>query len=123
MFIRSGYRAQTRSSRPGGMVARFSGTEDHHLAAGVVLGGRDRDPPRGLEPGFGGLALDLRGKHSVELDGVRLHGPAPVGRDRLPPALEYKSVTIGPDRRGVAGVDHAVALAHIGHQPGASVRK
>src|SRR5437764_14576335 len=123
MFISSGYRAQTRSSRPGGLVTSPSGTGDHHLAARVVLGGRDRGPACALEPGFGALALELRRKHAGELDCVRLHGPAPVGRDRLPPALEYKSITVRPDGRGVAGVDHAVALAHVRHQPGASVRK
>src|SRR5437763_239535 len=115
MFIRSGYKAQTRSSRPCAPLSPPSGTENHHLTTRVVLGSRDRGSDGRPEPHLGRLTLDLGGKNAVKPDDVRFHRYAPVGRDRLPPSLEHESVTVGADRRRVAGVHDPIALTHVRH--------
>src|SRR5580693_7217830 len=92
MFIRSGYSAQMRSVR--------SGTEHHHHAADVVLGGRDVPPGERLEPRRCAFALELGGTDAIEPDAVQLHGVVALGADRLPPALEHEPGIVDADRGG-----------------------
>src|ERR1700729_486427 len=111
MFMRSGYSAQTRS------VGGASGTEHHHRAPDVVLGGRDLHPAGG--PQAGGLALGLQdvGGDVVEVDEVLLGAQLTVGGDRLAAALEHEAVAVWPHGHWPAAVDDAVVLGHVGQGP------
>src|SRR5438874_210279 len=106
MFIRSGYSAHTRSS----------GTEDHHLAARVVIGGRNTSAPGRGEAGRGSLALEPASSQAVQADDVVLDDPLARRGDRLAPALEHEPGAVGPHGGGLARVDEAVLLAHVGQR-------
>src|SRR5579875_900672 len=100
MFIRSGYRAHTRSDR--------SGIEHHHRAADVLVGGRDLDALRGPQPAGRPFALERAGVELVEADEVLLGRELATGADRLPHALEDEPVA---GRRVVASNgDRAAAV-------------
>src|ERR1700727_2645625 len=99
MFMRSGYSAHTRS------VRGASGTEHHHGAPDVVLGGGDLQPAS--RPQAGGLALALQdvGVHAVEVDEVLLGAQLTVGGNRLAAALEHEVIAVGAHRHRPAAVD------------------
>src|SRR5437588_3206393 len=105
MFIRSGYRAQTRSSL---------GTNGHHLAPRVIAGGGNCRAVGRTEPRRERLALELCRRQLIEGDRVILDVALSLAVDRLPTSLEHQLSINGADRGRPTGVDDAVALAHVG---------
>src|SRR6266700_1895857 len=112
MFIRSGYRAQTRSSLR---------TDGHHLASGVVAGGGNCRATGRTEARGARLAYELGGGRPIETDRVLLNVAPAVRTDRLAEPLEHQLPVCHPDRGRPAGIHDAVALADIGERlwPGA----
>src|ERR1700729_2459910 len=100
MFIRSGYSAHTRSSA----------TEDHHLAARVVVRLVHAVTAGRREPGGGALALEILDRDLVQADEVLRDGSFPRPRNRLAPALEHEPAVIGAHRDRLARVNHPLAL-------------
>src|ERR1700749_90261 len=104
MFIRSGYSAQTRST--GG-----TGTQQHHLAADVVVGRSDGRPPAATQSDALRLGLELVTGQAVEPDHVLLDRSRARRADPLAPALEHKPFAVGAHGRRQAPVHDAVDLA------------
>src|SRR5437764_5365847 len=103
MFISSGYSAHTRNS----------GTEQHHHAPDVFVSGRNLGAPRLAQTDQRRLALELAPGQSVQLDRVVADRPFAARADHLSPTLEHVVAAGCADRRGVAGVDRTVDLAHV----------
>src|SRR5690349_16903479 len=107
MFMRSGYRAQTRSS----------GTEHHHRASDVFVGGGDLGSAGAAQSGVAGFTAELAGGHPIEGDAVLAHFALARHADDLPAALEHEVCSARTHGGRVAGVDDAIDLAHVGHRP------
>src|SRR6185437_16792268 len=129
MFIRSGYSAHTRSSRA------ISGTEHHHAAGDVLVGGR-QDARRLLpQARLGALAAEHRDGHEVELDQVALRLPGGVpgalerpGRSRLvlaedpPLAFDHDAPARLGHAERAAEVERAVDARALGSRPDPAAR-
>src|SRR5581483_3074911 len=113
MFIRSGYRAHTRSV--------LSGTEHHDLAAHVVTAGWDEAVLQRFEPRLGTLQSQLFGGDPVKPDDIVRAARLAVGPDHITPAFEDEAVILDPHGRGLAGIDDAVKLANIRQGRGQAV--
>src|SRR5271163_2341443 len=70
MFMRSGYRAHTRSTWPVPEEAAASATEHHDRAAHVITRGQKLAGALGTQARPGRLALQLTRGHAVELDDI-----------------------------------------------------
>src|SRR5690348_7235557 len=103
MFMRSGYSAQTRSS----------GTQHHHLAARIVLGGRHVRPPAPLEAERNPLALEPSHGQPVKADDVLLDGHVTLEAHDLATSLEHEAAPVRADRRRLARINDPVDLAHV----------
>src|SRR5579863_3742975 len=111
MFIRSGYSAQTRS-------VRGSGTEDHHLAADMLLGRRDAANRVGAEAGpLAGLLQTLNAE-DVERDAIGARGAGALRVDGFAPALEHERVAVARDCGRLAEIGPAVLLGDVRQRGG-----
>ena len=93
MFIRSGYSAQTRSSRQPPSITTTLPTWSSVGAITIAPGGSQADRGR--------LALELGRGQPVEPDQVALGRQAPAGGDDLAAALEHEAVS--PSARTAVG--------------------
>src|SRR6478672_2919724 len=100
MFIRSGYSAQTRSTR--------SGTEHRHRRPDVLVALGNADRRLGAQAVRGRLGLEPGDVEAVELDDVDAGAARAAGRDDRPDALDRGPVAVVAHGDGRAGVDHAV---------------
>src|SRR5437764_1022096 len=111
MFIRSGYRAHTRSVCPAaasrGPSEIASGIEDHHLATHMVAGGRDGDPGHRLQARGAALPLQGGGAESIEPDLIALDPAPAVPAEDLSASLEHDHLSLLADSRGLATVNGA----------------
>jgi hypothetical protein len=116
MFMRSGYSAQTRRTAADGDpvvveeeregVAEWrSGTQHHHSAAGVIVGGLDLASRLWLKTSDRALAFQLRGVKEIELDEVTLQvrriADAPV-------TFDGDLLSHGRHARGLTGVEDTI---------------
>src|SRR5437660_1607991 len=111
MFMRSGYRAQTRSS----------GTEHHHRAADVFVGAGDLGLSGGPQARVAGLTAQLASSQPIEADAILAHLPFARDPDDLPAALEHEGRAACAHGSRVARVDDAIDLAHVGHRAGEAI--
>src|SRR5271165_307903 len=108
MFMRSGYSAQTRSGPGAEWVGVSSGTEHHHRAAHVLLGGGHLASGERLKVGRHSLPLELPSAYAVELDDL-----APRARRalRAPAVGDHPVLTL--DENGALEHAHAGRTAHV----------
>src|SRR6476620_6207124 len=105
MFIRSGYSAQTRSTR--------SGTEHRHRRPDVLVAFGDADRRLGAQPVRGRLGLEPGDVEAVELDDVGARAARAARGDDRPDALDRGPVAAVADGDGRTGVDDAVDLGLV----------
>src|SRR5437660_5536614 len=98
MFMRSGYSAHTRSS----------GTENHHRAAHVIVGGIDEPAPGHPQPHTPRLVLEPMRAEAIQTDAVLLHGALAVGHHPFAPALEHESLLVSANCGRLAEVHRAL---------------
>src|SRR3954451_20798161 len=104
MFMRSGYSAQTRSSRS---------TEHHHTGADMLRGPIAMPGRLARKAGAGALGLERRCVDAVELDHVAAGVERPVGGDGLADALDRHAVPAVADGHRLGRVQPPVVLAHV----------
>src|SRR5947209_5300248 len=106
MFIRSGYRAHTRSSA----------TERHHHAAHVIVGGRDDPGGPGLQPVPGPFGLQRAGADPVERDAVKRGAVLALARVHRAPALEHELAPVAANGHRMAGKGLSATAEYLGFE-------
>src|SRR5271155_1184773 len=105
MFMRSGYSAHTRSTRPVPGEATASGTQDHHRASHVVPRGTKLAGALGTQARLDRLALQLIRGHAVELDDIAYGSAVAVD---APLAFDQHALLQHGHADGTGLVDRAV---------------